>query len=322
MKHADYKGGMISVIMPVYNTVGYLSESIESCLKQTYGNIELIAVNDGSTDNSLQILQEYARKDSRVKVFTGLNQGVVMARKRAIENANGEYLYFLDSDDTLQSEIFSPLIKKMKETNADMVLSDLLVQNKSDINILRHSIRKNDEISYLQELLLYRFPGSLYPVLFKRQLFENIDIPIELKIGEDFLTLVQIMMKYSPKYALIDTAAHCYVQQRTGSAMNTCSPEMARQQILLSDYVERQLRINSGLYEKLQCEIAYFHMHNLFVYLSKVGKNPDRAVIRRFIDNYAEKARPYMGKGMRVKAKAIEKNNFLYRITESLLNII
>ena len=307
--------------MPVYNTGQYLTESVSSCLSQTYDNFELIAVNDGSTDSSLQVLESFAREDERVKVISIGNSGVVVARNKAIEAACGDYLYFLDSDDSLHPRTFEPLVEALEKNDADMVLADLLLENQGAVTVLEHSLfNEKVENSFLKELLLYRFPGSLFPVLYKRSLFGNIQLPTDLKIGEDFLALVKIVMAYRPHIVHADAATHSYVQVREGSAMNQKNDAMAYQQILLSEYVEAQLQTDKDLYRFLEHEIAYFHMHNLFVYLSKTNNKPSKEIVREYIKKYASVARPYMGKGMILNTKAVSLGYDWYKFTSRILS--
>lgn len=123
----------ISVIMPVYNTDSYLVKSIESVLNQTYTDFELIIVNDGSTDNSLEIISQYAAKDNRIKVITQSNQGQSVARNRALKEVKGNYIAFIDSDDFISSEFLNILHKTAKETKAEVVGCDYLkVRNKDE----------------------------------------------------------------------------------------------------------------------------------------------------------------------------------------------
>ena len=91
----------VSVVIPVYNTYKYLPECLESVINQTLADIEIICINDGSTDFSSKILEEYASKDKRIKIISQNNQGVSCARNRGLEIARGEYIYFLDSDDKI-----------------------------------------------------------------------------------------------------------------------------------------------------------------------------------------------------------------------------
>lgn len=113
---------LISVVMPMYNSASYLSKSIESVLNQTYTNIELIIVDDFSTDNSLSIAQHYAEMDKRIKIFTSpCNQGPKQARDKAISLSSGEWIVNIDSDDTVEHDYIRKLWLRHLETNADYI---------------------------------------------------------------------------------------------------------------------------------------------------------------------------------------------------------
>jgi glycosyltransferase involved in cell wall biosynthesis len=114
----------ISVIIPVYNTQLYLRESIESVINQTFKDIEIIAINDGSTDNSLEILNEYSQKDSRLKVFSQKNKGLPLTRNFGIDNSKGKYIYFFDSDDILLPTTLEETYKKCEKDNLDFCFFD------------------------------------------------------------------------------------------------------------------------------------------------------------------------------------------------------
>ncbi len=88
-----------SIIIPVYNVEEYLAECIDSILSQDYNNIQILCINDGSTDNSLKLLEKYAKKDRRIKIFSQKNQGQGIARNVGIKNATGDYIMFIDPDD-------------------------------------------------------------------------------------------------------------------------------------------------------------------------------------------------------------------------------
>lgn len=113
---------IISCIVPVYNVEKYLANCVDSILKQTFANFELILVDDGSTDKSSSICDEYAIKDSRIKVIHKINGGVSSARNTGLDIAKGEYITFIDSDDWVDSNYFLTLYKAAIETNADLVI--------------------------------------------------------------------------------------------------------------------------------------------------------------------------------------------------------
>lgn len=111
---------LLSVIVPVYNVEQYLSKCLDSLINQTIEDIEIICVNDGSTDNSLEILTNYAQKDKRIKVLNQTNKGQSAARNLAISIAAGEYLGFVDSDDWVDLDFFEKLYNTAKKYNADI----------------------------------------------------------------------------------------------------------------------------------------------------------------------------------------------------------
>lgn len=111
----------VSVIIPVYNVEKYLPECLDSLLAQTYPHWQAICVNDGSKDNSLQILQQYAAKDKRFVIIDQKNAGVSAARNTALQKASGDYITFLDSDDMLCCQFMEYMVGALENTDSDMV---------------------------------------------------------------------------------------------------------------------------------------------------------------------------------------------------------
>ena len=116
----------VSVIIPVYNSKNYLNKCIESLINQTFNDIEFIFVNDGSTDNSLSILEQYSKKDSRIKIINQKNQGISQARNRGMKEAKGRYIGFIDSDDWVDLDFYQKLYSSIIETNADIAVSSII----------------------------------------------------------------------------------------------------------------------------------------------------------------------------------------------------
>ncbi len=152
--NSDYK---ISVIIPVYNTEKYLRECLDSAISQTLKDIEIICINDGSTDNSLQILQEYAKKDDRVKVINQSNQGLSCSRNNALKIAKGQYILFVDSDDLIIKNTCENLYSKAIKNNLDMLQFSGLnfnnLSNEKTNNILWNFTWKNN----LRGKLIFNF---------------------------------------------------------------------------------------------------------------------------------------------------------------------
>ena len=120
-----YNSPFFSIIMPVYNAANWLQDSIDSIMSQSYHNWELICVNDGSQDESLAIMEQYASSDSRIKVLNQLNAGASVARNNGVEAAKGNYIMFLDSDDFFDSQALAILSEVVAKSNPDMIFMEL-----------------------------------------------------------------------------------------------------------------------------------------------------------------------------------------------------
>lgn len=138
----------VSVILPIYNVAPYLSEAFNSILSQSLREIEIIAVNDGSTDNSWDIIKEYEQRDTRIKSFSQENQGQSVARNLALQHATGEYIYMMDSDDVLSSpDVLLTCYEYAKKNQADFVFFDReqFTENKVNFPVSVHSTKYTEE---------------------------------------------------------------------------------------------------------------------------------------------------------------------------------
>ena len=117
----------VSVIIPVYNVEDYLTECLDSIINQTFSDIEIICVNDGSTDNSLSILESYKKSDNRIKVFSQENAGQGAARNKGVENSCGVYVCFVDADDYIPHDAIEKYCKNIEKNNSDVVILTILL---------------------------------------------------------------------------------------------------------------------------------------------------------------------------------------------------
>ncbi|WP_312339742.1 glycosyltransferase [Sphingobacterium sp.] len=132
------EGPLISIVMPVYNTAMYVDVAIQSIINQTYCYFELILINDGSTDQSLSILEKWVMSDKRVKLFSQENQGLSAARNKGLSLAKGQYIYFMDSDDILRADALSICLAYCEKQDLDFVYFDASVfADNSDESILK-----------------------------------------------------------------------------------------------------------------------------------------------------------------------------------------
>ena len=132
----------ISVIIPIYNVEKYLSQCLESLLNQTYTDWEAICVNDGSSDGCEEIVKQYAERDPRIKIITQDNQGLSMARNNGLKKATGDYIYFLDSDDSIHPQCLEIAYLFAKEHNADLVNFEFYKESKEKFKINSIDVKK------------------------------------------------------------------------------------------------------------------------------------------------------------------------------------
>lgn len=125
MKTDISNASLASVIVPIYNTQGYLVRCIESILNQTYTNMEIILVNDGSTDDSLSVCEEYARQDVRIQIVSQPNQGIIAAKKAGIRLCRGTYVMFVDSDDWIEPKLLETMVRTIRERGCSLVCTNV-----------------------------------------------------------------------------------------------------------------------------------------------------------------------------------------------------
>jgi len=142
----------VSVIVPVYNAEKYLRKCLDTLVNQTLQDIEFICINDGSTDNSLIILEKYAKKDSRIKIINQSNKGIATTRNIGLENATGEYIGFVDSDDWVDENFFEKMYESAKTADADIAACSICRVGKL-IRKYRLKIDKRGEYTGIQEKL-------------------------------------------------------------------------------------------------------------------------------------------------------------------------
>lgn len=180
----------VSVIIPVYNSENYLEECIQSLLNQILKECEFIFINDGSTDNSYNILKKYEALDKRVLILNQENQGVSVARNNGLTIARGNFIGFVDSDDTVENEYFKTLFEAGINNNVDVVIADWnSSQQSSNYYIKQDEILNEEYIDKVLKPLLIKsdFLNSVCNKLYKREIIEkfNIRFPEGVALGED-----------------------------------------------------------------------------------------------------------------------------------------
>ena len=190
----------ISIICPVYNAEKYIHKCIDSVLAQTFTDFELLMIDDGSPDCSGRICDEYAEKDSRVRVFHKENGGVASARQVGLDNAIGEYTIHIDPDDWVEPNMLDELYTKAKETDADMVICDYWVNYKKYERYQVSGQHRDNSTLYLKDIIC-KYNGSLCNKLIKRSCYyrpQQIGFIPGQNLFEDLIICVKMLI--SPRH--------------------------------------------------------------------------------------------------------------------------
>lgn len=207
----------ISIIIPVYNCEKSIEKCISSIISQTYNNLEIILVNDGSTDNSRNICEKYCAKYKNFYLINQENSGPGAARKKGLERANGDYISFIDSDDYVDKLFYEKLVNSLEENNADIVECGYnFVYEKN--NIIKEFKMKWQIINGADECINHYIKNKnttnyLVNKLFRKELFNNIEFP-QLYAGEDACVLLQLFGNARKVVAIPDNMYY-YVQTST-----------------------------------------------------------------------------------------------------------
>ena len=268
----------ISVIIPIYNVEQYLEECLNSVIEQTFKDIEIILVDDGSTDRSSEIIRNFAKRDKRVIFCSQTHQGVSVARNTGIRQAKGKYMLFVDSDDKIiQIDCLKILYQNVIETNSDLVLGNAAYwyPDGSVLSAFNRGVMNNisglpGEICFERLMENLAFPPLVYLFFVKRELI--IDNKLFFKrniIHEDELWCVKTMF-YSRRVSLIDLNYYLY-RQREGSIMHSNNNVFRIKSILTVSNELRQFA--SGLNEKnIPKNIVGFIYVRIFIQYNVIGR--------------------------------------------------
>ncbi len=256
----ENKAPLISVIIPVYNTEKYLGACLDSLLAQTHESLEIILVDDGSSDSSPQICDAYAEKDARVKVIHKENAGVSSARNTAIEAATGDYIGFVDSDDIVAPHTFETLLSSLVKSDSDVSVCRLArffdgqeEEKLSSASPFSGEILVMSSLEALSDLLRgTHFYGSLCDKLFKAELVKGAKLREDIFIAEDFLFTIGALLK-ATRICFSDVTLYFYRTRETSATHSSYSEkQISSYDALLS---AEELFRTYGIYDVLKNEI-------------------------------------------------------------------
>ena len=277
---------MVSIILPVFNAEGFLPQCLDSILRQTYQNWELIAVDDGSKDGSIEILKSYEKRGNRIHIISKENEGVSIARNIALEHAHGDYIYFVDSDDIVMPEGLMILVKAMESNKTTFIKSDFLpideqgkqvFINKKQVIRRRYDGKVMDSEKFFKKILMKEY--FLWTCLFQKDIIvkNHIQFIPHCRLMEDAAFVVDYLL-YSDRNVYKDACIYGYRKyEGTVSTVN-------------KDYTEDMMLIKKHLLEFPKSEL---HINLLKMMASKLDENTSSTIKKKMtaIYHYRERVR-------------------------------
>lgn len=293
---------IISVVVPIYNVEKYLAKCIDSIKVQTYKNLEIILVNDGSADDSGKICDAYAKKDQRIKVIHKVNGGLSDARNAGIEAAKGYYIGFVDSDDYINANMYERLVNIMKADNSEIAVCNYtLVYEETEKSIFENSDFYDEHllIDNKDKLIKYTMKNN-YDVftvawnkLYRRELFNGIRYP-KGKIHEDVFTTYKLLYK-AQKISYTKAVMYYYLQRQT----SIMGQKFNAKRLYRLDALQEQLKFYQSKKEQEMWSVTLFYYKLFLIHMiSGVQKNPElkKDMLNSYKKFYDEQVKKYLRK--------------------------
>lgn len=275
----------ISIIVPIYNGEEYLSRCLDSLINQTYQNIEILCLNDGSQDNSLNILKKYQSKDSRIIIIDKKNSGVSDTRNQGIDKSTGKYLCFCDCDDFYEANYIETMYSKIKETNADIIKcnyrvidTDGKLISKGDLDKVAN--RKYDKRGIKDNIIPLCLDGTIpcfcYLIMINKKHLKA-RFPLDIAMMEDVVFYLRLLLDTTSMY-VIDDELYTIMYNPEGATNNTKNYERNILNIVkVNAYLEKELlkKDKSLTYLKEKINISNLTSISDFIFRHYLFSNED-----------------------------------------------
>jgi glycosyltransferase involved in cell wall biosynthesis len=311
----------VSVIIPVYNVEKYLKECLDSIINQTLKDIEIICINDGSTDKSLQILEEYAAKEERIKIVNKKNGGQSSARNAGIDIAKGEYIAFLDSDDFIANDFYEKLYNSAEQNNADCAVGNTIYykdeNNKQDDCWVNYYIFKSNKtiVESIEDKQNIIYSCSVWNKIYKKELIKDLRFPEKLYIEDVPFTFATAIL--ANKFVLVKEA-NLYYRQHNTSIMATIFNSERIFDIFkiyeICDTFLKKVNIKASEKQEFKKILDNFKIFNLYSYYSNCSEKYKKDFEKKLISiiKYIDiKENPYITDESKIYYKRILENKFV-----------
>lgn len=256
-----YSQELVSIIVPVYNTESYLEKCLNSILNQTYKNIEVIIIDDGSTDDSYKILQEFQNKDKRIVLLQQKNSGQGVARNKGIEISKGKYIFFVDSDDRVTENMIEEMVLEIEKTNSDFSSFLIAFEDSKNQKIYKkkfnNKILKNEEIYQNALEIKDIFPIPVNKIYKRNFLIENNIYFPKIRKNEDMLFIHKLA--FFSKKCSFNNKVFYYAWRREGSTSRNVTEKNIKASLkLLED--EKKLLLGNKCFGNFQLLYKVFYV--------------------------------------------------------------
>jgi len=289
----------ISIIVPVYNVENYLNYCVDSLLRQTYTDFEILLIDDGSKDNSGKLCDELKNKDERISVYHKPNGGLSDARNFGIEHSKGDFYLFIDSDDALHPDFCKVLMEKQEQYNADIVSTKMTLF--SDYGMISEFDKKehnhSEKIFHGNEILTQYFNPTngircihhgLCMKLYKKELFKDLRFAVG-RLHED-LYITHQLLNLSNCFVFVDLPYYYYFQKNTNSICKNYKPKNFNDECDAIDLMINSYQNNSEIYPSLKVFVANHYMYLINRFYGYLDANKElrskKDSLLRWIKNY------------------------------------
>lgn len=278
---------LVSIVVPIYNVEQYLEKCVESICRQTYENLEIILVNDGSPDQCGQMCEEYAKKDNRIKVIHKKNGGLSDARNSGVKLATGKYLLFVDSDDYIAKDLVEKTVTVAEKNNCDMVLYDYYYVEPDNVEIRSTIVPANKVISLEQEHTLLLAATSACAKLFNREFYVKANCPFPQGIYFEDLATTSIFFMRAKRVFYLKEPLYYYINRENSIMTGKNFEKSSHDKLVALEHILSAYK-KEGKYEEYRQELEYLVFANEYFEPSKV------LALAGEDGEYLEKYRKYM----------------------------
>ncbi len=272
------KENKYSIVIPIYNCERFIDRCIKSIINQSYKNIELILINDGSTDNSNIICKKYSENDNRIVYIEQKNSGVSSARNKGIEKATGDYITFVDSDDYIEKNTLELLNKIIEKEKCDIIKYGYVKESRFLKKTYEFSIEKNINInreSYNEKVYPYIFQtydlSNIWNAIYKKEVISNIRFDEDLKYGEDFKFMIQALLQSKSLY--IESRCLYHYVYNSNSAINKNNMKNKQEKLINIITCCLDIQKELGVFECLEEQINMRIKNTIMVFCAEIAKN-------------------------------------------------